>query len=81
MSDLPELAPERTELLANFASLAADRGWDTDTMAAHLDRTDKALAADYRARYTKTRTAAPKGRASRASDTAAAAPDAAPDSE
>lgn len=75
MPDLSDLAPERTELLDNFASLAADRDWDTDTMADHLARTDKELAADYRARYTKTRTATPKGRAARASDTAAATPD------
>ncbi len=75
MPDPSGLTPERTELLDNFASLAADRDWDTDTMADHLARTDKVLAADYRARYTKTRTATPKGRAARASDTAAAAPD------
>lgn len=66
MADYPD------ELVENYKTLAADRDWSLDQMAANLEPGDAELAAHLRSLDTPDRSEAPKGRRSRkAGETAA----------
>lgn len=56
-----------SDLITNYETLAADRGWSHDLMAEHIATLDPKLAAQYREAHAKDEApAAPKSRRSKA---------------